>query len=170
MTISDTEVFKRAEIPPKDLSDEGKCLLAAQEEANATQTYLNMADNTDDEALKANFEEVAGDEMEHLGKNLMSAAHIRPELAEHMINGAQEAESEGFDIDQAIKDRFAKEDAKKAESTDFDEAIQEHVKRSYPSEEAKIDEILYEMFSKAKANGATYISDQFLGWLKDARI
>lgn len=167
MTISDTEVFKRAEIPPKDLSDEGKCLLAAQEEANATQTYLNMADNTDDEALKANFEEVAGDEMEHLGKNLMSAAHIRPELAEHMINGAQEAESEGFDIDQAIKDRFAKEDAKKAESTDFDEAIQEHVKRSYPSEEAKIDEILYEMFSKAKANGATYISDQFLGWLKD---
>ena len=167
MTISDTEVFKRAEIPPKDLSDEGKCLLAAQEEANATQTYLNMADNTDDEALKANFEEVAGDEMEHLGKNLMSAAHIRPELAEHMINGAQEAESEGFDIDQAIKDRFAKEDAKKAESTDFDEAIQEHVRRSYPSEEAKIDEILYEMFSKAKANGATYISDQFLGWLKD---
>ena len=167
MTISDTEVFKRAEIPPKDLSDEGKCLLAAQEEANATQTYLNMADNTDDESLKANFEEVAGDEMEHLGKNLMSAAHIRPELAEHMINGAQEAESEGFDIDQAIKDRFAKEDAKKAESTDFDEAIQEHVKRSYPSEEAKIDEILYEMFSKAKANGATYISDQFLGWLKD---
>ena len=167
MTISDTEVFKRAEIPPKDLSDEGKCLLAAQEEANATQTYLNMADNTDDEALKANFEEVAGDEMEHLGKNLMSAAHIRPELAEHMINGAQEAESEGFDIDQAIKDRFAREDAKKAESTDFDEAIQEHVKRSYPSEEAKIDEILYEMFSKAKANGATYISDQFLGWLKD---
>ena len=126
-----------------------------------------MADNTDDEALKANFEEVAGDEMEHLGKNLMSAAHIRPELAEHMINGAQEAESEGFDIDQAIKDRFAREDAKKAESTDFDEAIQEHVKRSYPSEEAKIDEILYEMFSKAKANGATYISDQFLGWLKD---
>ena len=167
MTISDTEVFKRAEIPPKDLSDEGKCLLAAQEEANATQTYLNMADNTDDEALKANFEEVAGDEMEHLGKNLMSAAHIRPELAEHMINGAQEAESEGFDIDQAIKDRFAREDAKKAESTDFDEAIQEHVRRSYPSEEAKIDEILYEMFSKAKANGATYISDQFLGWLKD---
>lgn len=167
MTISDTEVFKRAEIPPKDLSDEGKCLLAAQEEANATQTYLNMADNTDDEALKANFEEVAGDEMEHLGKNLMSAAHIRPELAEHMINGAQEAESEGFDIDQAIKDRFAKEDAKKAESTDFDEAIQEHVKRSYPSEEAKINEVLYEMFSKAKANGATYISDQFLGWLKD---
>ena len=167
MTISDTEVFKRAEIPPKDLSDEGKCLLAAQEEANATQTYLNMADNTDDEALKANFEEVAGDEMEHLGKNLMSAAHIRPELAEHMVNGAQEAESEGFDIDQAIKDRFAKEDAKKAESTDFDEAIQEHVRRSYPSEEAKIDEILYEMFSKAKANGATYISDQFLGWLKD---
>lgn len=167
MTISDTEVFKRAEIPPKDLSDEGKCLLAAQEEANATQTYLNMADNTDDEALKANFEEVAGDEMEHLGKNLMSAAHIRPELAEHMINGAQEAESEGFDIDQAIKDRFAKEDAKKAESTDFDEAIQEHVRRSYPSEEAKINEILYEMFSKAKANGATYISDQFLGWLKD---
>ena len=167
MTISDTEVFKRAEIPPKDLSDEGKCLLAAQEEANATQTYLNMADNTDDEALKANFEEVAGDEMEHLGKNLMSAAHIRPELAEHMINGAQEAESEGFDIDQAIKDRFAKEDAKKAESTDFDEAIQEHVRRSYPSEEAKIDEILYERFSKAKANGATYISDQFLGWLKD---
>lgn len=167
MTISDTEVFKRAEIPPKDLSDEGKCLLAAQEEANATQTYLNMADNTDDEALKANFEEVAGDEMEHLGKDLMSAAHIRPELAEHMINGVQEAESEGFDIDQAIKDRFAREDAKKAESTDFDEAIQEHVKRSYPSEEAKIDEILYEMFSKAKANGATYISDQFLGWLKD---
>ena len=167
MTISDTEVFKRAEIPPKDLSDEGKCLLAAQEEANATQTYLNMADNTDDESLKANFEEVAGDEMEHLGKNLMSAAHIRPELAEHMINGAQEAESEGFDIDQAIKDRFAREDAKKAESTDFDEAIQEHVKRSYSSEEAKIDEILYEMFSKAKANGATYISDQFLGWLKD---
>lgn len=167
MTISDTEVFKRAEIPPKDLSDEGKCLLAAQEEANATQTYLNMADNTDDESLKANFEEVAGDEMEHLGKNLMSAAHIRPELAEHMINGAQEAESEGFDIDQAIKDRFAKEDAKKAESTDFDEAIQEHVKRSYPSEEAKINEVLYEMFSKAKANGATYISDQFLGWLKD---
>ena len=167
MTISDTEVFKRAEIPPKDLSDEGKCLLAAQEEANATQTYLNMADNTDDEALKANFEEVAGDEMEHLGKNLMSAAHIRPELAEHMINGAQEAESEGFDIDQAIKDRFAREDAKKAESTDFDEAIQEHVKRSYPSEEAKINEVLYEMFSKAKANGATYISDQFLGWLKD---
>ena len=167
MTISDTEVFKRAEIPPKDLSDEGKCLLAAQEEANATQTYLNMADNTDDEALKANFEEVAGDEMEHLGKNLMSAAHIRPELAEHMINGAQEAESEGFDIDQAIKDRFAKEDAKKTESTDFDEAIQEHVKRSYPSEEAKINEVLYEMFSKAKANGATYISDQFLGWLKD---
>ncbi len=167
MTISDTEVFKRAEIPPKDLSDEGKCLLAAQEEANATQTYLNMADNTDDEALKANFEEVAGDEMEHLGKNLMSAAHIRPELAEHMVNGAQEAESEGFDIDQAIKDRFAKEDAKKAESTDFDEAIQEHVRRSYPSEEAKIDEILYERFSKAKANGATYISDQFLGWLKD---
>lgn len=167
MTISDTEVFKRAEIPPKDLSDEGKCLLAAQEEANATQTYLNMADNTDDEALKANFEEVAGDEMEHLGKNLMSAAHIRPELAEHMINGAQEAESEGFDIDQAIKDRFAREDAKKAESTDFDEAIQEHVKRSYPSEEAKINETLYEMFSKAKANGATYISDQFLGWLKD---
>lgn len=167
MTISDTEVFKRAEIPPKDLSDEGKCLLAAQEEANATQTYLNMADNTDDEALKANFEEVAGDEMEHLGKNLMSAAHIRPELAEHMINGAQEAESEGFDIDQAIKDRFAKEDAKKAESTDFDKAIQEHVRRSYPSEEAKIDEILYERFSKAKANGATYISDQFLGWLKD---
>ena len=167
MTISDTEVFKRAEIPPKDLSDEGKCLLAAQEEANATQTYLNMADNTDDEALKANFEEVAGDEMEHLGKDLMSAAHIRPELAEHMINGAQEAESEGFDIDQAIKDRFAREDAKKAESTDFDEAIQEHVKRSYPSNEAKIDEVLYEMFSKAKANGATYISDQFLGWLKD---
>ena len=167
MTISDTEVFKRAEIPPKDLSDEGKCLLAAQEEANATQTYLNMADNTDDEALKANFEEVAGDEMEHLGKDLMSAAHIRPELAEHMINGVQEAESEGFDIDQAIKDRFAREDAKKAESTDFDEAIQEHVKRSYPSEEAKINEVLYEMFSKAKANGATYISDQFLGWLKD---
>lgn len=121
MTVKHTDSIRKADIPVDRLSDEGKCLLAAEEEANAISTYLNMAENSDG-ALKESFEEVADDEAEHLGKVLSAVSSIRPELLEGMMNGVQESEDEGFDIDGAIKKSVMEKTIKKRNDfeTNFD--------------------------------------------------
>lgn len=165
MTVKGMSSLKKAEIPPKDLSDEGKCLLAAEEEANAIQTYLNMADNTSDERLKDNFQEVAEDEMEHLGKDLSTAMHIRPELAEYMSKGVDEAEEAGFDIDRAIKDRVAGAEREREEETDFDDHIEDmRIMRSM-SKSSSPEAALYMAFVKADRMGLIKVTRGFLNWL-----
>ncbi len=162
MTVKGMSSLKKAEIPLKDLSDEGKCLLAAEEEANAIQTYLNMADNTSNESLKDNFQEVAEDEMEHLGKDLTTAMHIRPELAEYMSKGVDEAEEEGFDIDRAIAELAGKKDD---EEIPFDRDIADmHVMKSM-SKSSSPEAALYMAFVKADRMGLIKVKRGFLNWL-----
>lgn len=128
MTVKHTDSIRKADIPVDRLSDEGKCLLAAEEEANAISTYLNMAENSDG-ALKESFEEVADDEAEHLGKVLSAVSSIRPELLEGMMNGVQESEDEGFDIDGAVTDRINAKTEKPSE-VDFDREIESAIRKS----------------------------------------
>lgn len=128
MTVKHTDSIRKADIPVDRLSDEGKCLLAAEEEANAISTYLNMAENSDG-ALKESFEEVADDEAEHLGKVLSAVSSIRPELLEGMMNGVQESEDEGFDIDSAVTDRINAKTEKPSE-VDFDREIESAIRKS----------------------------------------
>lgn len=128
MTVKHTDSIRKADIPVDRLSDEGKCLLAAEEEANAISTYLNMAENSDG-ALKESFEEVADDEAEHLGKVLSAVSSIRPELLEGMMNGVQESEDEGFDIDDAVTDRINAKTEKPSE-VDFDREIESAIRKS----------------------------------------
>lgn len=128
MTVKHTDSIRKADIPVDRLSDEGKCLLAAEEEANAISTYLNMAENSDG-ALKESFEEVADDEAEHLGKVLSAVSSIRPELLEGMMNGVQESEDEGFDIDGAVMDRINAKTEKPGE-VDFDREIESAIRKS----------------------------------------
>lgn len=162
MTVKGMSSLKKAEIPPRDLSDEGKCLLAAEEEANAIQTYLNMADNTSDERLKDNFQEVAEDEMEHLGKDLTTAMHIRPELAEYMSKGADEAKEEGFDIDEAIRSKMSEG---KDERTSFDDDIDDARFMRSIGESSSPEATLYMAFVKADRMGKIKVTRGFLNWL-----
>ena len=92
-TVNDTD--KRAPSFGGNVSD-GKAKLAAlsgiADEAEAAKTYLEQAQKVDEAGTKEILEDVAKEEMVHMGEFSTTLQKVAPELAEKVPEGMSEAE------------------------------------------------------------------------------